>query len=87
MNYYTTATSIVKTDSNGKVIWQFTGEQVDEMISDFSRMENLLVDLVQPEQNAEEPAEQVDCEHLSTYVESKRFEYCTDCDMLMAELD
>ena len=30
---------------------------------------------------------QENCEHLSTYVEVQRFEYCSDCDALLATLD
>ena len=30
---------------------------------------------------------QIACEHLSTYVEVSRNEYCSDCDMLVAQLD
>ena len=31
--------------------------------------------------------EQPDCEHVSSYVETKRFEYCSDCDLLLAQMD
>lgn len=39
---------------DGDVVWKLTGEQIDELLQDIKRMENMLVDLVLPEEGKED---------------------------------
>ena len=62
---------------------EMSGEEIENILNGKISVEDF-DDPPHPDHLSEKQAE---CEHLSTYIENTRREFCADCDLQLAEFD